>query len=555
MAVTITDNRTLIDEADSLTDWSSPVAAESLELFTADPNPVESTASIGMPVSIETSDIVHAISSADLTSMLVYVWVNAAGVMDTIANGGVALILGDVDDLVGYHLAGSDVAAFRHEAGPIAWQCLVLDTSALPSAKTQLAGAADPTLTAITRVGAMYKTLSKALGGASNCFTDIIRYGNGGLIITGGGEATEGNFSEIATEDRSSTSQKAYGICRKLGAGLFGLQGPLTFGDDGGTGSVDFLSTNEVIVFEDRDLGTTKYYINVKGNATGNTSFQLGSQVGSTTMGKDGTSLICPPGVGAKLDAADADVEYVLLYGSLIKGFNNGVLFSIDATNGPNHKIYDTVFIGCGQIDPGKVQFKNNSIANSTDGATGALLLDGDFLESRMGDLSFTSAGTGHAIYITATGTYQLNNFTYTGYGADDTSDAVIYNNSEGEVTIGVSGGDTPTVRDGSGATTTVNSPVDLTVTVVDAGNNAIFEAQVAIFKTSDPVNWIMNEDTNVDGVATESFNYPGSDVEIYVRVRKSSIGATKYIPNSTTGTITSGGFSVKITLQEDPNV
>ena len=60
---------------------------------------------------------------------------------------------------------------------------------------------------------------------------------------------------------------------------------------------------------------------------------------------------------------------------------------------------------------------------------------------------------------------------------------------------------------------------------------------------------------TASNGVASDSnFNYI-SDTAIYIRVRKSSSDwATKYVQASTTGTITSTGFSAAITLTVDTN-
>jgi hypothetical protein len=74
---------------------------------------------------------------------------------------------------------------------------------------------------------------------------------------------------------------------------------------------------------------------------------------------------------------------------------------------------------------------------------------------SKITDCDFTSAGSGHAIEITATGTFTFTGNNFTGYGADGSTDAVIYNNSGGHVTLNVSGG-AVTVRNGTGATTDV---------------------------------------------------------------------------------------------------
>lgn len=59
----------------------------------------------------------------------------------------------------------------------------------------------------------------------------------------------------------------------------------------------------------------------------------------------------------------------------------------------------------------------------------------------------------------------------------------------------------------------------------------------------------LMNEETNASGVATESYNY-GSSKNVIIRVRKASSG-TKYLPYSTTGTIT-GDFTLAVTLTTD---
>ncbi len=85
------------------------------------------------------------------------------------------------------------------------------------------------------------------------------------------------------------------------------------------------------------------------------------------------------------------------------------------------------------------------------------------------------SADGGHAIEITTPGTYAFSGNTFTGYGADGTPDAAIYNNSGGAVTLNITGGgDTPTVRNGTGASTTINSGATLTITGLVAGTDIV---------------------------------------------------------------------------------
>lgn len=463
MAITITDLRTLVDEADATTGWTGSATVSSV---TTDPNPVEPTGSLAMAVSTATEYIYFTLgATVDLSGGdLIYVWALGNGTMDSTVNGGITLVVGDSTNEIGYHLAGSDIAAFRHAAGPVGWQCLVLDTTSLPVNFTAYAGAeASLNWAAIDQMGAGYTTVAKALGGAVNCFTDIIRYGTLGIEITAGTSGVPSNWTDIATQDRSETDLTAYGICRELGAGLFGVQGSITFGDADNTTATFFADTNKTIVFEDRGLAVTRYVFTVRaGGATGTTTFRMGT-ISGTTKGVDGCTFVCPVGIGAKFDASDITLQSLLLYGTSFTNFDQGVLFSADATNGPNHDVFSCSFTGCSQIDPGKVDFKNNTIANTTD-ALGGILLDADG-NSTWSDLSFVSDGTGHAIYITQAGTYTFTNYTYSGYGATATTDAVVYNNSGGLVTLNISGGDSPSYRNGASATTSVVDSVTFTLT------------------------------------------------------------------------------------------
>ncbi len=163
---------------------------------------------------------------------------------------------------------------------------------------------------------------------------------------------------------------------------------------------------------------------------------------------------------------------------------------------------------------------------------------------------TFTGGG-GHAIRITSPGTYALNGNIFNGFGAIGSTGAAIYNDSSGLVTLNISGGgSTPTYRNGTSATTVVNNAVTLTLTVKDENNNFVVGAGAAIYRESDMVQ-LMNEVTNGSGVATEAYNY-STDTPIIVRIRKSSVGTTRYVPVNTTGTITSTGFSLTVTLIQD---
>lgn len=119
-------------------------------------------------------------------------------------------------------------------------------------------------------------------------------------------------------------------------------------------------------------------------------------------------------------------------------------------------------------------------------------------LPSGISACTFTSGGTGHAIQITAPGTYTFPGNTFTGYGANDSTDAAIYNNSGGAVTLNVTnGGNTPTVRNGTAATTTVSSAISLTLTGLKTGSDiVILDAGLTVIRLQ------------VDSHASDTFIY-----------------------------------------------
>jgi hypothetical protein len=89
----------------------------------------------------------------------------------------------------------------------------------------------------------------------------------------------------------------------------------------------------------------------------------------------------------------------------------------------------------------------------------------------RITSTSFTSAGIGHAIELTAIGTFDFEGNTFTGYGADGTTDAAIYNNSGGLVTLNIPVGEPiPTIRNGVGAATTIVQPTDNQKVILNGG-------------------------------------------------------------------------------------
>lgn len=469
MVITITDNRSLIDYADATTGWSSPVAGESITLTTTNPDPKELSGHLAISVSESEGEVLHTHSSTNLSAgVLVYVWAQVVGSVDSQASYGMSMVLGDGTNTNAYQVAGSDVAVFRHNTGQVNYLCMVLDSGSLPTGKALQGTFGNFDDTQVTEFGANYNVSSKALGGADNCFVDTIKYGNGGLTIIGT-DTSSYFLADLAALDAGDTSTEAYGICRDLGGGIYGVQSQILLGDTG-TGGDTLRMIDQTFKIENfSGVGTDKFGITIQGNSTG-----------TQTITFTNSTLFCPTGTGAFLTATDTNVESFDMTNCVILNFDQSIAFSTDATNGPNHDISDNKFVGCAQIDPGKTAFQDNIIDSTTD-ADGGMLIDSAVSLTNISGLSFVSDSTGHAIYITATGSYTFTNFTYTGYGAGETTDAAVYNNSGGAVTITVTGGDSPSVRNGASATTSVISGVTLTLTVKDSGGTAIVGARVLL--------------------------------------------------------------------------
>jgi hypothetical protein len=538
------DNRILVNEGDSNTGWSTGSATTTAF--------AEPTASIAVAYNEGEGEIAYTLASPMPSGQMVYVYSQVVATQLGWELGYHGMFLGDGTNQVNFHQSGNDREVFKHSDGPVGFQCFLLDTDyasdLIASGTTRYTSIAGTPATligsiysgSVDEIGAYYITLSKALGGGVNCYCDIIRYGNDGITIVDGNDSNPATLLEVVEIDRDTTQdQKAHGIIREYTAGIYGCQGPLNFGDANLASGIVFYDEGVVLVYEDRDVLDDKYYLSIAGNATVLSKFQLYN------------STISTAGPKVRFTANSGNLDTLVFDGVVFSGLGNSMTFT-DFPDGSGHYIQDCTFTGCGQIDPGTTHFTSNLISNTTASGTGGLYLDqSTAIANRMSDLSFVSGGVGHAIYIAESGYYSFTNFEYTGYGSTGTSDASVYNNSGGPVTITVTGGSSPTYLNGASAGTTIIASVPITITVIDEAGDPIENAQTALYVGGTQV---MNEDTLATGVAEESYGgtTPTSAV---LRIRKgSSTDTPKYLPSSTTQTITGDGLTVTITLIEDTN-
>lgn len=187
----------------------------------------------------------------------------------------------------------------------------------------------------------------------------------------------------------------------------------------------------------------------------------------------------------------------------------------------------DMTFSKCGAVVQNSAYINNCSFNSTIDSA--ALTSNNP---GRVSDCTFVSSGTGHAIEITAPGTYTLSGNTFTGYaGSGGTStDRAVYNNSGGSITLNVVGGAAPSIRNGAGATTTVVLSTTLELT----GLKNPTEVRVFDAGTTTAIAGTENVTSGTFSASIDATAYSNVDISIislgYQNIRLLSIDVTSDI-------------------------
>lgn len=518
MTVAITPNMTELYDGDVTTGWSPIPGTNSVDKL-------EGTNCLADQAKSTTGSIfLYTLASAiDMSDKFIVATMKINGVADTIANGGYRIYIEDSSTNQSYwYVGGNDT----HSGG---WGYFAIDPSTTPEA-----GNADET--DILKIGVQFKTLTSVVGTADNCFWDIAHYGTG-LTVTSaasetGGSGTSGatGWDDIFNYDTGSNPHY-YGVVQKIN-GVYFLRGKLIFGNSASTLSIDF-DDDALMGFQpDPHMTDALSGIEILGNATGSTNVNIPNSVLFSTVRN------------WEFTNTDADIDVVELPSTTVQ--------SLSASDISEGEYIGTAFDTCEQLTVDTAILTDAIIRNSP--STSAALLYPTGTDNLSG-ISFISAGTGHAILIDTVGTYTFDAHVFDGYASTDgvTGNECVYNNSAGAVTINITnGGDTPTIHNGTSASTTVNNAVWITVNVKDIAGDPILNAQTAVYGSGGAS--LMNEDTTASGIAQETYNYV-SDKDIAFKVRKSSTGSTRYVPVKGVGTISNAGFTVTVVMYEDTNI
>jgi len=291
-------------------------------------------------------------------------------------------------------------------------------------------------------------TLPTVGGNVANVILDAVDHTTGGLLLTG----TAGVWTDFTTADNLTANK--YGVL-SLNSGIFYCYARLTLGS---SSSLVFSHSNFVLIFVDQaTVSTTFMGINIDlQNASTNVDWNAGviRSAGSTNKGD-----IIVTGTAGDFDAV---------------GMTLGNLRIITLTSACT--LDECTISSTGLITQSGAVVSNCSI-NAQTGSIAVLSNN----PANISNCTFTSPGTGHAIQITTPGTYTFSGNLFVGYAASNgsTGNEAIYNNSGGAVTLNITnGGSSPSIRNGAGASTTVNANVQVTLTgLVNPSEVRIFNA------------------------------------------------------------------------------
>ena len=474
MAISITDNRIVLTESDATTGWTS---TDGPTVFTTGPTPIEASGCLGLQASADIQNAYIAITSDDYSAGgSLFVWMTNRAAFDTTVNGGFGVQVGDGTNRIAYHVGGSDGTGFRHEVGPVNWANFQIDLANKPANFTAIAGAeANLNEAAITQVGVYFETIAKSVGGADNCFWDIIRFADNGvgIEVSGGTSGTPETWEQVTIEDRNESTLRAHGIIRKVGAGAYSIQGNISVGDATGTAATYINSVGETFLWEDRGQSANNYYrFNAAGNGTG-----------VTDINYDGSVWTCP--TSGSIDVSDVNVDAFDVRTSVITGFDQGI-----NTGGVSNVWTGNTYIGCGTLITTGTDLTGSSFSGFPGVADDSQVFWNSTADpdGELDGCAFTmGANDTHAIEFPTgmnSGSITIRDCVFTGYSATADVNASTFNvlATTGTLTINIIGGSGNVgVKSAGCVVTVVQNPVSLAMTVQDTAGVKIQNARVFV--------------------------------------------------------------------------
>lgn len=357
------------------------------------------------------------------------------GKLDTKANGGLGIICGTSSTVYGeWYVDGSDTKSPTSLFLPY-----IIDPATDFNSATGLSTTGNPAqLSAANSFGGRFDATSGIMGNFNNALVDQITVGTG-LRLTG----TSGTIQDLIDFDEGNTSNR-YGFLTTR-EGVVYMQGKIYLGSSGS--SLVFSDTDKVIIFPDVTVADT--------------FFEIVSENAGNDIDMDGFVIQAP---GAKKVALTHTAGTWLIQNSTVDGAR-----VIDMGTGMTFQ--DTKISNSGLITLGSGIISGGQIISSTS-TTSAVLVASAAQMSNITGVRFANNTNGHSIEATGAGTYTLDGIKLSGGGGNDSVTADFYNNSGGHIDLALANGaDTPTIRNGAGATTSIiANPRQINVTNIPDG-------------------------------------------------------------------------------------
>lgn len=521
-AVSVTANNTRVEDSETTTGWSNRgggagVAAE-VPLAYQGTNTVNRKITSSTGAGFEYDPAADSGSAQDMTATATRTWMVKVIVSDAgglRSNDGLRIIIGDGTNEYAFIVAGTDAIKSAYN------EYLLRTATIIVPVDPNISGYRDIThsgtgvsLTAVDQFG-VDAEFATASAKAENVGLDAIDLGTGLTLVGGDGVSADGIWSDFVDEDEGTAANR-WGYANSIygTSGVLFFFGTMTIGSATAT---EFSDSTAQILWPDGlfQAGFSRVLADLQNATT------------TITDGSTHTSLGTTNTEDTRADFTWSGTSGTGNANHTLNNFRNYTMTSAVTMDGAN--------VQCADLTQASGTIQNSTIrCNSASGV--AVCNDASF--ANISDSVFRQTGSGHAIEITSTGTYNFDNLTFSGFGADTTNSAAIYNNSGGAVTINVlNGGTSPTVRNGTSASTTVQQSVTIEL------NNLIAGSRVYIRDTTNSIT-LFNE---VEATTTFSDTYAfTSNINITIRVRNAS-GATKYKPFETTGVVNANGFTLTV--------
>ena len=533
MAITIVDNRIILNEADSVTGWT---ATDGPTLFAAAPDPVEASGCLAMQASNETQNAYTSITSDNYSGGgSLFILMADRAEFDTTVNGGIGIQVGDGTNRIAYHVGGSDGTGFRHDVGAVKWASFQIDLANKPANFTAIAGSeASLNEAAITQVGVYFETIAKSVGGADNVFWDIIRFADNGVGIEfyGGTVGTPESWNTVTVQDRANGNQQAHYLIRRVGAGAYDIQGNINIGDATGTNSTYINADTETFLWGDRGQSTNNYYrFNGGGNGTGTTDINFDACIFNNAL-------------SGSMDFSDANITADFRLCTLI-GWDQGI------NTGASGNVWtDNIYSGCGTLTTTGTNISGSRFSGFTGVADDSQVFWNSTTDpnTSIADCSFTmGANDTHAIEFPTgktSGDVTISGCNFSGYSGSNNVNSSVLNflGTTGSVTVNVSDTTGTVSYKTAGTTVTIVNSVNVTLTglkdntevrVMEAGSNTVELAGIENATTGTTNNrsftFSLSASTSVDiyivntiyeNIELEGYVVPGTATSLPIQQR-----------------------------------